>query len=310
MDLKPKKVNPPIMDLIDMIATLGSTSPQVENNDSNTPSEFKKSSLTGNKSLLQDWNGLVSDPKWNSDGPDIEEDEYNRYLTIIIEQGDNVVQKTINNQYGIINVLVVDDLNKANIRLIKAVKAINDVPSILNERLRNIVPDKLAKLKSNRTALKTVHYTSSLNGGSFAGEFEAIKNTYALEKQTMNMIGGANGWAPALAPEATSKATKLKKLLEKIISRLAYNGKTLDNKDEVALRGAIESLERHERRASTQIEQLKQYSVLVEKYKNTDDQVIKTAIDEMDIEDFVQKYMKTLKKADSKSSKLFGAFSA
>ena len=30
MDLKPKKVNPPIMDLIDMIATLGSTSPQIE----------------------------------------------------------------------------------------------------------------------------------------------------------------------------------------------------------------------------------------------------------------------------------------
>ena len=208
------------------------------------------------------------------------------------------------NQYGKIIVLKSNsDLPEIN----DAVKKLNDRPSVLNKRLRKYV------MKANKITPPSALITEgmpSMGGGSFEGEFEAIKNIHSLEKQVINMIGGGSQWAPALAPAATSRSNTFRQLLKRLVKDLASNGKSLDAKDQKVLDTAIDSLEDQERSAYAKLEYLKKYSDLVQKHKNTEDKTIKAALGKENIEEFVTKYMHTLKRVERKSSKLWGAMGA
>ena len=143
-------------------------------------------------------------------------------------------------------------------------------------------------------------------GANIVGEFQAIKNTLAIEKSTMELIGGGE-WAPALAPEATQKARLFTEILSKLEEQLKTHGKTLESGDKRALVTAIESLAEHERNAFTQLSYLKKYVALVAQHKDgkgdaTDD------LAKLDLNTYVSKYFKTLKKAEKKSAKLMGVF--
>merc|ERR1712100_729250 len=97
-------------------------------------------------------------------------------------------------------------------------------------------------------------------GASFLGEFEAIKNTHDFEKQTIDMFGGGSKWAPALSPEATSRSKTFRQIMDRLVQRLAANGKALNTSDKTALKNAIDDLEEKERAASVKLAYLKKYS--------------------------------------------------
>ena len=137
-----------------------------------------------------------------------------------------------------------------------------------------------------------------------------MRNVHDLEKQTIDMIGGGSKWAPALAPEATSRSTTFRKVLNTLTKRLEQNNKTLDSEDKEALTNAINQLEDKERAAYTKLAYLKKYSALVQKHKDTKDEKIKEALKSKKLEDFVGEYMHTLKRVERKSSKLWAAMGA
>ena len=186
-----------------------------------------------------------------------------------------------------------------------AIALLNDAhPSVSNPGLRKAIKKATGHGSSDD---KTGELSAMEGGASFLGEFEAVKNTHALEKQVIEMIGGGSKWAPALAPEATSRSKTFRQLLNKLVQRLASNGKDLNTDDKDALTSAIDDLEKREREAYVKLAHLKKYSALVQTHKNTSNEEIKEALETDNIEDFVAKYMHTLKRVERKSSKLWAA---
>lgn len=213
--------------------------------------------------------------------------------------------KEVSNENG--KVIVLEATAAALAPEVAAVNELNSRPAVLNKHLRK----HLAKAQGVSTSSTSITAgLDAMTGGSFQGEFEAIKNVHALEKQTIDMIGGGSKWAPALAPEATSRSKTFRQLLNRLVKDLAANGKALDGMDKATLESAIDALEKHERSAYTKLAYLKKYSALVQKHKDTDDKAIEKALKTKNIEDFVTEYMHTLKRVDRKSSKLWGAMGA
>ena len=180
----------------------------------------------------------------------------------------------------------------------------NARPSLLNKSLRN---HKGVKTHASKKSTLKDKLPAMSGGASIIGSFEAMRNVHDLEKQTINMIGGGSKWAPALAPEATSRSTTFRKVLNTLTKRLQQNNKTLDSDDKAALTDAIDELEKKERAAYTKLAYLKKYSALVQKHKDTKDEKIKEALKSKKLEDFVGEYMHTLKRVERKSSKLWAA---
>ena len=210
-----------------------------------------------------------------------------------------VTVKVVNGPYGSVR-----EFETTDAYYNAAVALLNERPSVSNPGLKKAIKKATGHGSSDD---KTDELPAMEGGASFLGEFEAVKNTHALEKQVIEMIGGGSKWAPALAPEATSRSKTFRQLLTKLVQRLASNGKALNNDDEVALTKAIDDLEKKERQAYVKLAHLKKYSALVQTHKNTSNEAIKKALEEENIEDFVAKYMHTLKRVERKSSKLWGA---
>lgn len=187
------------------------------------------------------------------------------------------------------------------------IDAINRYPSVLNESLRSKI-NASANLRSPASASTGGVSTKGLNamaGGSMEGEFEAIQNTFAMEKATMEMIGGAE-FAPALAPAATQKARLYQEMFDKLVEQLKQNGKALESNDSKAIQEAIDGLARREREATVLLEYLKQYVAIMEQNKDKNDEEYKKSLKDDDIQTFVGKYFKTLKRVEKKSAKILG----
>lgn len=185
------------------------------------------------------------------------------------------------------------------------IKNINKYPSILNETLRSKI-NASANLKAPASASTGGVKTTGLNamaGGSMEGEFEAIQNTFAMEKATMEMIGGAE-FAPALAPAATQKARLYQEMFDKLVEQLKQNDKALQEDDSKAIQDAIDGLARKERESTVLLEYLKQYVAIIE--ENKDDEKVKKELETKDIQTIVGKYFKTLKRVEKKSAKILG----
>ena len=210
--------------------------------------------------------------------------------------------KVVGGPYGKVREFaIIDDTDGS---LTAAVVLLNARPSVINPSLRKAIKNATGHGSSDD---RTGELSTMEGGASFLGDFEAVKNTHALEKQVIEMIGGGSKWAPALAPEATSRSKTFRQLLNKLVQRLASNGKDLNTDDKKALTGAIDELEKKEREAYVKLAHLKKYSALVQTHKNTSDDAIKKALNDDNIEDFVAKYMHTLKRVERKSSKLWAA---
>lgn len=190
------------------------------------------------------------------------------------------------------------------------VNSLNANPSLINAHLRPKIAAArdLSKpvSKTTKTDLSSVKLEPMSGGANIVGEFQAIKNTLAIEKSTMELIGGGE-WAPALAPEATQKARLFTEILSKLEEQLQSHGKTLEDGDKKALVGAIQSLSEHERNAFTQLSYLKKYVALAAQHKDGKGDATKE-LDTLDLKTYVEKYFKTLKKAEKKSAKLMGVF--
>lgn len=219
-------------------------------------------------------------------------------------EAENVTVKVVGGPYGKVREFTTTSTDST---LTAAVNFLNERPSVSNPSLRKAMKKAAGHGSSDD---RTDELPSMEGGASFLGEFEAVKNTHDFEKQTIEMIGGGSKWAPALAPEATSRSKTFRQLLNRLVQRLAANGKALNDSDKDALGTAIDSLEEKEREASVKLAYLKKYSDLVQTHKNTSDEAIKKALKEDTVEDFVAKYMHTLKRVERKSSKLWGALGA
>ena len=92
-----------------------------------------------------------------------------------------------------------------------AVNFLNARPSVSNPSLRKAMKKAAGHGSSDD---RTDELPAMEGGASFLGEFEAVKNTHDFEKQTIEMIGGGSKWAPALAPEATSRSKTFRQLLK------------------------------------------------------------------------------------------------
>lgn len=147
-----------------------------------------------------------------------------------------------------------------------------------------------------------------LTGGNLSslnGEFEAMRNTYDAEKETLEemMEGGAYGvtteWAPMFDLKSVEKADKFHQMFMKLKQELENHGKALMESDETAISAAIQSLAEKEREASVLLQYLEKYVRLVRENEGVAD-------DKEKMETVVNKYYKTLKKIDKKSSKIFG----
>ena len=221
-----------------------------------------------------------------------------------------VLNYSKNTNKGVFNVndgTISYDLN--NEKAIQSfVDQLNENPSLINAHLR---PKIAAALDLSKPVSKTTKTDFSKlekmeGGANIVGEFQAIKNTLAIEKSTMELIGGGE-WAPALAPEATQKARLFTEILSKLEEQLQSHGKTLEDGDKKALVGAIQSLSEHERNAFTQLSYLKKYVALAAQHKDGKGDATKE-LGTLDLKTYVEKYFKTLKKAEKKSAKLMGVF--
>jgi len=220
-------------------------------------------------------------------------------------EDNKVTVKVVGGPYGKVREFAtIDETDETDKTLTAAVNLLNKRPSVINPSLRKAIKNATGHGSSDD---RTGELSTMEGGASFLGDFEAVKNTHALEKQVIEMIGGGSKWAPALAPEATSRSKTFRQLLNKLVQRLASNGKDLNTDDKKALTGAIDELEKKEREAYVKLAHLKKYSALVQTHKNTSDDAIKKALNDDNIEDFVAKYMHTLKRVERKSSKLWAA---
>lgn len=147
-----------------------------------------------------------------------------------------------------------------------------------------------------------------LTGGnisSLSGEYEAMKNTFDQEKESMEemMEGGAYGvdgeWAPMFDLKSVEKSDKFHEMFMKLKKELENHGKALMDSDEKAISEAIKSLAEKEREASVLLQYLEKYVRLVRENKEAE-------ADKSSMQKVVNKYYKTLKRIDRKSSKLFG----
>ena len=238
-----------------------------------------------------DENGVVGDDK----------EKLGKAVTTVTKglEDKKVTVKVVGGPYGKVREFATTDKT-----LTAAVNLLNKRPSVINPSLRKAIKNATGHGSSDD---RTGELSTMEGGASFLGDFEAVKNTHALEKQVIEMIGGGSKWAPALAPEATSRSKTFRQLLNKLVQRLASNGKDLNTDDKKALTGAIDELEKKEREAYVKLAHLKKYSALVQTHKNTSDDAIKKALNDDNIEDFVAKYMHTLKRVERKSSKLWAA---
>lgn len=223
----------------------------------------------------------------------------NKQIRVIVKQ----------TPYGKVNQLekddktFVDDGNPYNLWIIR----LNKYPSVLNETLRdkfNASVDLKAPASASTGGVKTDRL-NPMAGGSMEGEFEAIKNTFAIEKSTMEMIGGAE-FAPALSPAATQKARVYQEMFDKLVEQLKQNGKALEKADNDAIQAAIDGLAKREREATVLLEYLKQYIAIMEQNKGNEEKEYTDALKGDDIQTFVGKYFKTLKRVEKKSAKILG----
>ena len=190
--------------------------------------------------------------------------------------------------------------------LMMAVETLNKhvgfINSDINKKMRALA-EKKDELEPSKQSSETL--LSYPLAGGFSGEFEAIKNIHKIERNVSEMTGGANTWAPFFSPAASSRATTFRKFANTYIKELKVKGQALAGTDKKIIFNAIDKLEKDERSLYSQLELLKKYTALVDKHKDTQDVAIRKQLEENSVEEFVGKYMKTLRKTNRRADKLW-----
>ena len=150
----------------------------------------------------------------------------------------------------------------------------------------------------------------NLKGGSknFSGEYEAYKNTMAIEKSSIKMIGGGDDiWAPGLEKDAVKRSTLFFQALDSIETELANKSKRLASNDLTKIKDAINSLAKRESNIYGELKTLEKYAQLLEKYKDDETHEVNK---KNQITSLVSKYFKNVSRADKNSSKISVVLSA
>jgi len=177
----------------------------------------------------------------------------------------------------------------------------------LNEKMNKIL--KFADKTNSTNTSKSENILPNLGGGAtnFASEYEAYKNTMAIEKSSIKMIGGSDDvWAPGLDKDAVKRSTLFNEAFNAIEEELATKGKRLASNDSTQIRNAINSLAKRESNIYGELKTLEKYAQLLEKYKDKEDHEIGKALDneKNKVTELVSKYFKNVSRADKKSSRI------
>ena len=177
----------------------------------------------------------------------------------------------------------------------------------LNEKMNKIL--KFADKTNSTNTSKSENILPNLGGGAtnFASEYEAYKNTMAIEKSSIKMIGGSDDvWAPGLDKDAVKRSTLFNEAFNSIEEELATKGKRLASNDSTQIRNAINSLAKRESNIYGELKTLEKYAQLLEKYKDKEDHEIGKALNDQKnkVTELVSKYFKNVSRADKKSSRI------
>ena len=177
---------------------------------------------------------------------------------------------------------------------------------VLNKKMSDAM-GKIMDLSKKNTTEKNI--LPNLGGGAIdmVGEYEAYKNTMAIEKSSIKMIGGGDDiWAPGLEKDAVKRSTLFFQALDSIEAELANKSKRLASNDSKHIRDAINSLAKRESNIYGELKTLEKYAQLLEKYKDKEDHEIGKALDneKNKVTELVSKYFKNVSRADKKSSRI------